>query len=209
MCATGGAVTAVINTGMISDCQALLTARDILVGSGRLNWSASTPIKDWDGITVGGAPPRVVGLSVNSRGLDGTIPADLGDLTGLQRLYLFENRLTGPIPAELGKLSNLRSLDLSDNRLTGGIPSQLGRLADLHSLLLQGNELTGVIPSQLGELHNIVEVDLSDNDLRGCAPLIRNGRVGQVAEHGAPPCFAAEGMAVTVNRHTLRWPATH
>ena len=78
VCVTGGAVTAVIDAGIISDCESLLAARDALVGSGRLNWSPSTPIKDWDGVTVGGTPPRVVGLSINSRGLDGTIPRSWG-----------------------------------------------------------------------------------------------------------------------------------
>ena len=222
VCVTGGAVTGVINPGIVSDCESLLSARDALAGSGRLNWSPSTPIKDWDGVTVGGTPPRVVGLSVNSRALDGTIPAGLGDLTGLQRLHLLENRLTGPIPAELGKLanlqsldlgenrltgqipvdlarlSNLRSLDLSDNRLTGEIPSQLGRLAELQDLLLQRNGLAGVIPSQLGDLDNLVEVDLSGNNLRGCAPPIPNA-----LERGGPPCFAAEGMAFTVDTSFL------
>ena len=222
VCVTGGAVTAVIDAGIISDCESLLAARDILAGNGSLNWSPSTPIKDWDGVTVGGTPPRVVGLSVNSRALDGTIPAGLGDLTGLQRLHLLENRLTGPIPAELGKLanlqsldlgenrltgqipvnlarlSNLRSLDLSDNRLTGEIPSQLGRLAELQDLLLQRNGLAGVIPSQLGDLDNLVEVDLSGNNLRGCAPPIPNA-----LERGGPPCFAAEGMAFTVDTSFL------
>ena len=141
VCVTGGAVAAVISAGIVSDCESLLAARDALAGSGRLNWSAGTPIKDWDGVTVGGTPPRVVSLSVNSRGLDGTIPAELGDLTGLRRLDLFENRLTGPIPAELGNLVKLQSLNLSDNRLTGQIPvDQLASLsASCEALFLQRN----------------------------------------------------------------------
>ena len=118
VCVTGGAVTDVTNTGIISDCESLLAARDALVRNMSLNWSPDTPMKDWDGVTVGGTPPRVVSLAVNSRGLDGTIPANLGDLASLQRLDLFENRLTGPVPAELGRLANLQELDLSDNRLT-------------------------------------------------------------------------------------------
>ena len=151
-CVTDGAVTGAINPDTVSDCESLLAARDVLAGSGRLNWSASTPIKDWDGVTLGGTPPRVVGLSVNSRGLDGTIPTELGDLAGLQRLLLFENRLTGRIPAELGMLAELRSLDLSDNRLSGSIPSRLG------------------------VLDNLVAVDLSGNDLRGCTPPVPDQR---------------------------------
>ena len=197
VCVTGGAVTGVINPGIVSDCESLLAARDALAGSsGRLNWSASTAIKDWDGVTVGGTPPRVVSLSVNSRGLDGTIPAELGDLTGLRRLHLFENRLTGPIPAELGKLVKLQSLNLSDNRLTGQIPSQLGVLGELRSLFLQRNDLVGVIPSALGFLDDLVEADLSGNNLLGCAPPIAN-------DHTGPPCFVAEGTTLTVDASYL------
>ena len=154
VCVIGGAVTAAINPGIVSDCVSLLAARDVLAGNRSLNWSADTPIKDWDGVTVGGTPVRVVGLSVNSRGLDGTIPATLGDLAGLRRLHLFQNRLTGPIPAGLGKLADLQSLDLSDNRLSGSIPSELG------------------------DLRNLVEVDLSGNDLRGCTPPAANADGG-------------------------------
>ena len=200
VCVTGGAVADATNTGIISDCETLLAARDVLAGNTSLNWSPNTSVKDWDGVTVGGTPLRVSSLSVNSRGLDGTIPADLGDLTGLQRLNLSQNRLAGPIPAELGELVNLRVLDLSDNRLTEGIPSQLGRLADLRSLLLQGNELTGVVPPELGGLHNLVEVDLSGNDLRGCPPPTRKGSGSQTV---VPTCFAAEGMAFTVETSYL------
>ena len=196
-CVTGGAVTGAINPGIVSDCESLLAARDVLGGSSRLNWSAGTRIEDWDGVTVGGTPPRVVGLSLNSRGLDGTIPAELGDLTGLRRLHLFENQLTGPIPAELGRLSSLSSLDLSDNRLTGQIPVDFARLSNLRSLDLSGNRLTGAIPPQLGDLQ-LDEVDLSGNDLRGCFP-------PRWSRHGGPACFAAEGTALTVDaRHLLR-----
>ena len=193
---TGGAVTGVLSAGIVSDCESLLAARDILAGSGRLNWSAGTPIKDWDGVTVGGTPPRVVGLSVNSRGLDGTIPAELGDLTGLRRLHLFENRLSGPIPAELGMLADLQALDLGENRLTGQIPVDLARLSNLRALDLGGNRLSGPIPSLLGDLDNLVEVDLSGNDMRGCAPPIPD-------QHGGPQCFADEGMTLAVDTSYL------
>ena len=196
VCVTGGAVTAAINPGIVSDCVSLLAARDVLAGNRSLNWSADTPIKDWDGVTVSGTPVRVVGLSVNSRGLDGTIPAELGDLAGLQRLHLFENRLTGPIPAGLGKLADLQSLDLSDNRLTGQLPVDLARLSNLRSLDLGNNELAGVIPLQLGDLDNLVEVDLSGNDLRGCSPPVPD-------QHGGPSCFADEGTTLTVETSYL------
>ena len=44
-CTTEGAVAdSAENPGLVADCGALLTARDTLMGSATLNWSASTPI---------------------------------------------------------------------------------------------------------------------------------------------------------------------
>ena len=56
-CASGSAVSNPSgNTGLVSDCNALLAARDALAGSATLNWSASTPISVWYGVTVDGTP---------------------------------------------------------------------------------------------------------------------------------------------------------
>ena len=74
-CVTGGAVSDSSNTGLVSDCEALLEARDALAGTGSLNWSENTPITDWDGIRGGsylsleGTPSRVTRLYLN-RGVD-------------------------------------------------------------------------------------------------------------------------------------------
>ena len=102
-CATGGAVaSASSNPGLVSDCETLLAARDTLVGTGTsLNWSAGTPISRWNGVTVEGTPARVTGVSLQDRGLRGTIPAELGDLTALTVLYLSRNQLSGCIPSAL------------------------------------------------------------------------------------------------------------
>ena len=47
--------------------------------------------------------------------LNGTIPAELGGLTEMTRLYLHRNNLAGEIPAELNGLTNLVWLRLYDN----------------------------------------------------------------------------------------------
>ena len=44
------------NPGLVSDCEALLASRDTLAGTVALNWSADTPIADWEGVTVEGTP---------------------------------------------------------------------------------------------------------------------------------------------------------
>ena len=83
-CATGGAVEdAANNPGLVSDCDALLEARDTLAGSGSLNWSTGTSIGQWVGVTVIGSPLRVTKLTLGRKGLAGEIPAELGNLTNL------------------------------------------------------------------------------------------------------------------------------
>ena len=158
-CSTGGAVpNPHDNLDLVSDCDILLAVRDTLAGSGTLNWATSTPITDWDGITVGGTPQRVTALYLGHMGLTGTIPTELGSLTGLTQLSIFDTQVTGPIPAELGSLTNLRWLTLHNNQLSGDIPVELTNLSSLEQLYLSGNGFTGCVPA---ELRNIRETDRS------------------------------------------------
>ena len=109
-------------------------------------------------------------LSLAYNNLSGTIPAELGDLSELQRLWLQSNNLSGTIPAELGNLDSLEWLQLYENQLTGEIPAELGDLSELRQLYLWGNELSGEIPVELGNLANLQELSLSQNTLSGEIP---------------------------------------
>ena len=124
-CADGGAVADATNTGLVADCDALLDARGVLETRPTLDWSADTPVAEWEGVTLGGTSERVTGLDLGGKDLDGTIPAELGSLTNLVHLGLSGNQLTGEIPGELGGLTNLQTLWLSGNQLTGCIPNGL------------------------------------------------------------------------------------
>jgi Leucine-rich repeat (LRR) protein len=85
-------------------------------------------------------------------------------------LYLGWNQLTGSIPSEIGILTNLTGLSLYNNQLTGSIPPEIGNLTNLESLSLWGNcysieytteinlsisGLTGEIPPEIGNLTNL------------------------------------------------------
>ena len=126
------------NPGLMRDCQALLAAKDMLRGTGSLNWGTGTTIASWDGITTSSDPSGVTKLLLSDEDLSGTIPPELGDLSELTHLDMSSNSLTGEIPRELSKLSNLESIKLSDNSLTGCIPTALKSVAtnDLSSLNL-------------------------------------------------------------------------
>ena len=126
------------------------------------NWLSETPVGEWYGVSTDSSG-RVVGLSLNDNGLNGTIPNELGSLASLESLRLYQNQLSGEIPPELGNLANLRELDLFSNQLSGGIPSELGNLASLESLGLYQNQLNGGIPPELGNLANLRELDLFSN----------------------------------------------
>ena len=170
VCLSGGAVPDATNTGLISDCEALLAARDTLAGTASLNWSADTPITEWNGVVLGETSGRVTEILLVRMGLNGRIPKELGSLANLTHLYLDNNQLTGEIPPELGGLSNLTRLFLHFNQLTGEIPPELGGLSNLTELGLSGNQLTGEIPPELGGLSNLTELGLSGNQLTGEIP---------------------------------------
>ena len=115
------------------------------------NWGSDEPIGTWQGVTTN-ADGRVTHLSLYAMELNGSIPAELGQLTNLQQLFLFRNGngLSGSIPAELGQLTNLKDLRLAENGLSGSIPAELGTLTNLENLRLSGNELSGSIPAEQG-----------------------------------------------------------
>ena len=178
-CSDGAAVADPSNNaGLVSDCQTLLEAKDTLDEDGVLNWSADLPIGEWDGVTTGGSPTRITFLNVAALDLSGTIPAALGNLAGLDTLYLQINRLRGGIPVELGNLSNLQVLHLTSNRLTGQIPPELGNLTSLTWLDIMFNRLTGEIPEELGQLSGLERLRLNGNSLTGAIP----SRLGDLAQ---------------------------
>ena len=131
----------------------------------KTNWKTNVSVSTWHGVTVSNG--RVARLSLNSNNLSGTLPAALGNLTGLVALVLSNNDLDGEIPPELGNLASLTHLYLHGNQLTGSVPPQLGNLANLTVLNLGGNQLTGSIPPQLGNLANLTVLNLGGNQLAG------------------------------------------
>ena len=161
----GDAVSDRSNIGLVADCNALLAARDTLRGTAALNWSPSTAIARWDGITLGGTPGRVSKVKLQKRELTGRIPAEIGRLDALEELWLYNNELTGTIPPELGALNSLRWLFVSTNKLSGQIPETLNSLS-LDRLWLHKNSFTGCVPYNL----TLTREYKVDRGLSACAP---------------------------------------
>ncbi len=177
-CAAGFAVDAPTeNPGLVRDCEVLLQLRDAMFGGTLVNWGSGTPITQWVGVTVDGAPPRVTGLALDASPDTnlkiGILPPELGRLTALRTLDLSASSgygLTGHIPPELGQLANLEMLGLSSYELTGRIPPELGQLTNLTALDLNYTQLTGAIPPELGQLSNLRSLTLVGNQLTGAIP---------------------------------------
>ena len=126
------------NRELVKDCETLLAVGPTLRGTATLNWATGTALTSWTGVTTGGTPTRVTGLSLANTSLSGRIPPAIGHLFALTTLNLSTNSLTGDIPAELGWLDRLTELRLSGNRLTGCVPLNLRAVAtnDLGTLAL-------------------------------------------------------------------------
>lgn len=143
-------------------------------------WELDQPMDSWYGVHTN-AEGCVICLDLDGiddcsftgttgNGLSGPIPAELGNLSQLERLFLSSNQLTGTIPNTLGNLSNLTYLLLVNNQLEGVIPSDLGNLTKLVTLQLQINQLTGNIPPELSDISTLRQLYLFDNNLSGQIP---------------------------------------
>ncbi len=163
-----------IDPDLLADCTLLLTVRDSLAGDAPLNWRRDVPVDDWQGVAVDRSRGRVTALDLTQMGLNGRIPAELGQLAGLASLRLGRNRLAGDIPPELGNLAGLRMLALDGNLLAGSVPPELGKLSRLTDLRLHGNRLSGPAPPAVAALPAL---RLDDDDAVGELPAQSRGRV--------------------------------
>lgn len=132
-------------------------------------WDLEEPAFFWNGVIVASSG-RVVGLNLENNNLDGSLPAEIGDLTALRGMALGSNELKGGVPAELGNLTELEALILMDNDFSGTIPVELGNLTKLFELNLAINNFTEGIPSELGALTLLETLSLNSNNLTGEIP---------------------------------------
>ncbi|XVF18543.1 hypothetical protein REPUB_Repub11eG0031500 [Reevesia pubescens] len=135
------------------------------------NWSTSTSVCNWIGVTCGSDYQRVNALDLSGMGLTGTIPPHLGNLSFLARLNIRLNHFHGSLPMELANLFAVKYINFGENSFNGEIPSWFGSFTQLQSLFLYGNSFSGVIPSSLGSLSNLEHLLLYDNDLKGQIPI--------------------------------------
>ncbi|KAF5944551.1 hypothetical protein HYC85_018628 [Camellia sinensis] len=102
-------------------------------------------------------------LDLNGLSLAGELAPDLGKLSHLRSLVLYNNHFFGTIPKEIKGLTKLEVLDLRNNKLTGTIPAEIGGLQSLTRLLLCNNNFEGEIPLELVKLNLLSELQFDEN----------------------------------------------
>lgn len=137
--------------------------------------------QSWTGITCDGYQSDehfnnltqiVTSLDLNSRSLTGTIPDEIGYLTGMRFLDLSSNGLTGTLSDEvLTRLLELHTFKVDYNDLSGTLPASLGNISTMAIMGLRDNSFTGSIPASIRNLSMLHVVDLSNNLLTGPLPV--------------------------------------
>ncbi|KAH9679223.1 protein kinase domain-containing protein [Citrus sinensis] len=135
------------------------------------NWTSSTSVCSWIGITCDVNSYRVIGLNISSFNLQGTIPPQLGNLSSLQTLDLSHNKLSGEMPREIGNLPYLARLAFATNNLVGVAPVTIFNMSALKEIYLLNNSLSGSLPSRIDlSLPNVETLNLGINSFYGTVP---------------------------------------
>ena len=96
-----------VNAQQLAALTALYTSTNGPNWNDNLNWyNGGDPCdatNGWYGVSCDAAKSNVIHLELENNNLEGTLPTEIGLLTGIKTgLKLFSNKLHGPIPSELG-----------------------------------------------------------------------------------------------------------
>jgi hypothetical protein len=134
------------------------------------NWSTSSSVCNWVGVTCDERHNRVNSLKISNMGLRGTVSPNLGNLSFLVILNLSHNSFSGQFPKEIYRLHRLKVISIAFNEFVGGIPEALGDLSQLQILYIDVNRFSGFIPRSIGNLRWLKRLDISANRLFGPIP---------------------------------------
>ena len=130
-------------------------------------WTSSRPVCSWYGITCHGAD--LTDIDLNSNFLNGSLPADLANITSIQQLDLGHNQLFGSLPPQWVAMTQLIVLNLGSNQLSGTLPPEWSRM-QVKELLLFNTLIGGSLPPQWGAMSQLKSLDLSFNRINGTLP---------------------------------------
>ena len=114
--------------------------------------------------------PALEALYLDNTNLYGNI-GFISEMNSPYEIWLDNNpNLAGSIPTEIGKLSGLASLSITNCGIIGTLPSELGNLAEMQQMWLSGNYIIGSVPSEIGSLKKLRIFQTEDNYISGDMP---------------------------------------
>lgn len=122
---------------------------------------------EWPGIVCRGDVVSEIDFEQN---LGGTLPTEIGQLSGLNVLDIEVSNLRGTIPETIGLLQNLFVIDLNVNLMTGTLPESIYDLKNLRLLDLDRNNFVGTLSSSIAQLQNLLFLQLEQNSFSGTIP---------------------------------------
>jgi hypothetical protein len=187
-------VTLLTIVGVEGACQGAISAAEydglesLYVSANGANWhwnysdpdsiwqfpvNVTVPCESWYGIeclskTVG---CTIYSMDLSSFGLEGSLPANIGNLTGLVVLTLRANTLHGQLPDTITNLLDLVELDLNTNDFSGQIPVDIWQLTVLSDLDLSFNRFTNVVPTTIGQVCSLNFLNLAANLFESSLPI--------------------------------------
>ncbi|GAU40367.1 hypothetical protein TSUD_319790 [Trifolium subterraneum] len=158
-------------TGELPHSVAYLSSnlQQFCVANNKLNGTIPQGMKKFQNLTS---------FSFEQNNFTGELPLELGTLKKLQRLLIYQNRLSGNnqfsgrIPTSIGQCESLTILDLEMNKLVGVIPIEIFQLSGLTDLYLHGNSLNGSLPP-VSNMEQLQMMSVSNNMLSGNIPEIK------------------------------------
>jgi hypothetical protein len=112
---------------------------------------------------------KLLSLPLNDN-LIGPLPEQIGKMSLLDDLRLFDVALTGSLPDSFGSLNQLTYLAIQRSGLGGTLPASIGGLTALQTLLMEENNFSGALPTEVGKLKSLVRWYGSSNDFEGAVP---------------------------------------
>ncbi|CAN0870405.1 Receptor-like kinase TMK3 [Linum grandiflorum] len=162
-----------ISQSVSPDAAAMMKLRENL--GDLAEWTGSDPCS-WDGVICNGN--RVTRIKISDKGIAGSLPPELANLTSLATLEVDDNQLTGPIP-DLSGMSSLRYVNLMSNRFDSIPPNFFSGLSGLEEVYLANNPLADwVIPPTLKDSPSLKNFSAENTSLTGSIPdFLFNGNI--------------------------------
>ena len=127
------------------------------------NWCTDKPLNEWYGVGMDGGHVVSIDGALNYNNANGDIPAELGDLTHLQRLQLYGAQGITSLPKEIGKLDRVWAMSIYGSSITS-LPDEIGDMRYLSSLYLSGMPIK-TLPKGLANSLNLTVLGIYDTQL--------------------------------------------